>query len=426
MKSPLVRWLTRNLSTLLLAIILAVVVWISAVVTSDPNIEDTSRAVTIDIIGRDPNLLLMDELPEQARLTIEAPTSIWAQLNENPALIRAWADLSGLEAGEHIVKVNVLIDASPVRFIRVEPAELSVRLEPLLSRSIPIDLVVNGEPPLGYQKGTPQLDPTEIQISGPESLVSSVATARVTLNLAGATQTTTSSLPIEILDGDGAPVPGLTSSHTSATVTQPISLLRGFRNVAVKVVTTGQVATGYRLTNITVTPPTVTVSSAEPLNLNEIPGFVETEPIDLSDLTEDIEINVGLVLQEGITLVRDPGVLVQISVAAIESSLTVPLPVEILGLPPQLQATISPSTVDVIVSGPIPVLDTLTPSAFRLVIDLTNIEPGVYQITPVLDLVPNQIVVESIIPERVEVTVSEVPTPTPAQESGSLTATSSP
>lgn len=407
------RWLGRNLSTLLLSLILAAIVWVSAVVTSDPNIEDISRPVPLRVNGQDPNLLLLGDVPESVRLTIEAPTSIWSQLNENPSLINAWIDLSGMQPGEHTAKVNVLIDASPVRFIRVDPAEVSFRLETLLTRTLPIDLVVTGEPPLGYKKDTPEMTPDVVQISGPESLVSRVVQAKVSLDISGASQTVTSNLPVQILDENGSPITGLTVNPNSVSVNQPISLLRGFRNVAVKVVTTGQVANGYRLTNITVTPPTVTVSSANPLAVNELPGFVETLPVDITGLTDDIEVNVDLNLPEGITLVREPSVLVQVNVAAIESSLTIPLPVEILGLPPELQASISPATVDVIVSGPIPILDTLSPLSFRLVIDLTNLQPGVYQITPVLDLIPEQVQVESILPERVEVTITPAPTPTP-------------
>lgn len=420
MNFPPLRWLARNLGTLLLSLALATIVWVSAVVTSDPNIEDISRPVPIRIDGQDPNLLLLGDIPESARLTIEAPTSIWNELNNNPSLLSAWIDLSGMQAGEQSAKVNVLIDASPVRFIRVDPAEVNFRLEPLLTRTLPIELVVTGEPPLGYKKDAPEMNPEVVQISGPESIVSRAVQAKVSLDISGASQTVTSNLAIQVLDENGSPVTGLTINPNTVTVTQPISLLRGFRNVAVKVVTTGQVANGYRLTNITVTPPTVTVSSANPLAVNELPGFVETLPIDINGLTDDIEVNVDLNLPEGITLVREPSVLVQVNVAAIESSLTIPLPVEVLGLPPELQASISPPSVDVIVSGPIPILDTLSPLSFRLVIDLTNLQPGVYQITPVLDLIPDQIQVESILPARVEVTIIPAPTQTPTLDTGVL------
>jgi YbbR domain-containing protein len=424
--SPL-RWILRNLGTLALAFFLAAVVWVTAVVISDPNDERTSNPIPIEITGQDPNLLLIGEIPSLARITLEAPTSIWNQLDNNASMMEAWIDLSGLGAGEHTVQVNTQVDASPVRIVQVDPSEVVIVLEPLLTKNVPVQLIVNGEPPLGYQKEPAQVNPATVQLSGPESAVSNVMQARVTLDIAGASQTVTSNLDVEIVDADGAPVDGVTVSPGSVTVTQPISLLRGFRNVAVKVITEGQVANGYRLTNITVTPPTVTVSAADPLLVNELPGFVETVPVNLSNLTDDIEINVGLILPEGITLVREPSVLVQVGVGAIESSLSLPLPVEILGLPPELEATITPQMLDVIVSGPIPVLEVLTPASFRLVIDLTNMVPGVYQISPIFDLVPKQVRIDSILPETVEVILILAPTPTPVLETSiDLTPTGTP
>jgi YbbR domain-containing protein len=408
------RWLLRNLSALLLAILLATVVWVTAVVTSDPNETNTTKPIPIESVGLGTNMLPIGDIPNFVRLTLEAPKSVWEKINNNSSSIQAWIDYSGLEGGEYTLPINVEIDTSPYKLISIEPAEVNVILEPLKTIDVPIQVIVIGEPPLGYKKDPVQVSPTNVQVTGPESAVSNVNQAKVTLDIAGASQTVISNIDIEVVDASGAPVGGISIDPQFATVTQPISLLRGFRNVAVKVVTEGQVANGYRLTNITVTPPNVTVSSADPLLVNELPGFVETEPIDLTNLTDDIEINVGLILPDGITLVREPSVLVQVGVAAIESSLIIPLPVEILGLPPDLTATISPEFVDVLVSGPIPVLESLTPASFRLVIDLTNLEPGLYQISPVLDLVPNQVQVETITPDKVNVILTTAPTPTSA------------
>jgi len=113
--------------------------------------------------------------------------------------------------------------------------------------------------------------------------------------------------------------------------------------------------------------------------------------------------------------------LVQVGVAPIEGSLTVNLPVETLGLPPNLAALISPATVDVILTGPLPVLDTLTAGSFRVVVNLTGLEQGIYQIKPVIDLAPDQINVVSILPETVEVTIAPAPTSTPTLTPGRST-----
>jgi YbbR domain-containing protein len=410
-----IRWIIRNVGTLLLSFILAVTVWASAVVTADPNQDGTYQAEPLEIVGQAADLLLTNDLPNQVSLTIKAPRSIWDQLNNNPNLVRAWIDLSGLAAGEHTVKVNTQVLLNPVRILKVDPAEVSVVLEPFTTQSLPVKLQVKGEPSLGYQKGQPQVNPELITVSGPASAVDRVVDVLANLDITGASQTVKTTLPVHAVDNNGAAVSEVVLNPKEISVIQPVSILGGYKNVAVKVVTKGQVASGYRLTNISVTPPTVTVYSSDPKFVNELPGYVETLPVDLDGLTDDTEFNVALGLPKELSLVSEPSVLVQIGVAAIEGSLTLSLPVEPLGLPPSLTAIISPPTVDVIVTGPLPVLDTLSPASFRVVVDLNTLEEGVYQIAPTLDLVPQEVQIQAILPGTVEVTIIQSPTPTPTR-----------
>jgi YbbR domain-containing protein len=407
------RWLTKNLSTLLLAFLLAVIVWVSAITTTDPTQERAFQPIALEIVGQASDLMIVNEVPTQAVLTIKAPSSIWSQLNNNPALVKAWIDVAGLGAGGHQVAVKTHVDLQPVLVRSVNPETVQIILEPLEHQDFSVELNVLGEPPFGYQKGTPIIEPPVVTVSGPESALAQVERLSTTLNISGSSQTVVASVPVNALDANGVPVPGLTITPKQVTVTQPISILGGYKNLAVKVVTKGQVANGYRLSNISVTPPTVTVFSSDPQQVEALPGYVETVPVDLTGLTDDTEFNTALVLPTGVTLVSEPSVLVYVGVATIEGSLKMTLPVEILGLQPGLDAVLSPPTVDIIVSGPLPVLDTLTPASFRVVVDLTNLSEGSYQIAPQLDLVPNDVLVESILPETVEVIVVVAPTPTP-------------
>ncbi len=409
----LLHWVTDHFGALLLAFILALVVWISAVITADPNEERVSRSVEIDIVGLDPGLLLVEEIPDQARLTLEAPRSIWDKLNSDQTLIKAWIDLSGLPAGEHEVEVKSSVNASPVRYVKTEPETIRLTLEPLLQRTLPIQPVITGGLPVGYQRGEPVIEPGQVTVSGPQSQVNRVSQARVLLNIAGASESIDQSYTVQLLDENGAPVPNIQVSPAEVAVKLPIRLLGGFKNAAVKVVTKGQVADGYRLTSISVSPPTVTLFSDNPDLIDQIPGYVETLPVDLSNLSDDVEISTGLNLPENVTLVREPSVLVQVGVAALEGSLTLTVPVEAIGLAPELVANISPASVDVIISGPLNYLDQLSPANFRVVVDLTDLPPGVYQRQVVVDLQPEDVRVQTTLPESVEVIIELAPTVTP-------------
>jgi YbbR domain-containing protein len=238
------------------------------------------------------------------------------------------------------------------------------------------------------------------------------------LDIAGAVETITRELPLVTLDLNGQPVNGLTITPAEITVTQPIFLQGGYRNVIVRVVTEGQPANGYKLTNITVSPLNVVVFSSDPQLVNDLPGYVETVPVVLTDAEDDVNMFVGLSLPEGVSIVDDQFVLVQVSIAAIEGSLTMTLPITPVGLLPIHAALIEPPTVDVILLGPVPVLDTLDASDLRVIVDLTDLELGVHVVTPVVDILPDRVGVETILPSTVEVEIIIAPTPTPTRTPG--------
>jgi YbbR domain-containing protein len=424
----ILRWLAKNFGTLLTAFVLAVIVWVSAVIASDPNEEHIlDRPVQIEIIGQDPNLQIMGELTRDVSLVLSAPSSVWTTLNNDPQSVRAWVDLSNLGPGVHDVPVQIQIVPHLVRLISQDPQEISVTLDSIITQVFPVNLIIKGEPPVGYEAQSPRVDPSEVTVTGPVSLVTMVKEIRLTLDITNATQTINRDITPLILDSEGRVVTGLTLTPDKITISQPITLQGGYRYVIVRAVSTGQVANGYRLTNIFVTPVGVVVFSSDPQLVNNLPGYVETQPIDLTGKEDDFETLVNLNLPSGISVVGDSKVLVQVSIAAIESSLAISLPVDIIGLSPGLEASVSPTTVDVILSGPVPILNTLGPTDVRVVVDLTGYDVGTYQFIPNVNILPDRVTKVSMLPSTVEVTITIAPTPTQTvTPSGTITPVQTP
>lgn len=407
------RLISYNFGSLLIAFLLAVLVWVSAVISADPNVLlPLEKPVPIEFVGKDPTLKIMGEYVQEVTVTIEAPRSVWEMLNSEPSAVRAWVDLSGVTPGEYLLPVHIEVNSSLARLIRQDPEQINLTLEALVSRNFQVSLLTSGEPPLGYAFGEPVLSPSEVTISGPSSLVDRVRLVRAQLDLSGATETISRTVSISLLDASNRAVSGLNVTPSSVRVTQPVTLLGGYRNVIVKVVTTGIVANGYRLTNYFATPASVVVFSSDPRIVEELPGYVETLPLDLTGATDDFEALLELNLPENVTAVTDSRVLVQVSIAAIETSLTVSIPVDITGLDPLLIAEVSPATVDLIVSGPVPILSNLKPGDIRVKIDLSGFEEGLHQVIPIVDFLPAGVQKVSILPTTIEVQIRAAPTPT--------------
>jgi YbbR domain-containing protein len=289
-----------------------------------------------------------------------------------------------------------------------------VNLESLTSQTFPLVLSLSGQPAAGYQAGDATRDVTEVTVSGPESIVQQVAQVRVMINLDGVRESIDEVLPIEVVDKDDIALQGLTINPETARVNIPISQQGGFRDVAVKVVVQGQQAAGYRIEKISVFPPVVTVFADNPSLVNELPGVVETQPLDLQDRNEDISTRLSLALPENVTLVGAQTVQVQVSISPIQTSVTLLNQfVNVVGLSEGLAAQVFPQAVDVIISGPVPVLETLASQDVTVSVDVTGLGVGVYQLELKVETSVENVSVQSILPGTVEVVVAVPGTPTP-------------
>lgn len=410
----MLRWISTNYRTFLWAFALAISVWIAAVTGADP---DETRLlpdpVAVEIVGQDPMLVVNSDVPKEVEISLRAPVSVWRVLDADPSLVRVILDLSGLSAGEHTSELQIQVDARPVQILSASPKSVTFSLETLATQTLPVDVTLSGEAAIGYQTGEVEIDPVKVVVAGAQSQVEKVTRTRVSINLDGVRENVDQTLKVEVLDNNGEPVEGITVTPDSIHVSLPVSQQGGYRDVAVKVITTGRVESGYRLTDISVFPPVVTVFATNPELVTNLPGVVETAPLDLQNAKDDINTRLSLNLPEGVSIVGDQTVLIQAGVSAIESSVTLAgEKVEIIGLGTGLTAIASPLTVDVIVSGPLPLLDTLTRQDVRITVDLTGLTVGTHQVTPKIEVLISDVVVESILPNTIEVVITVTGAPT--------------
>lgn len=404
------RSLNTNLRTFFWALALALAVWVAAVTSADPDVvRALPSPVTLEVVGQNPDMVLNADFPRQVNITLRAPNTVWERIAANPSSVRAILDLSGLSEGEHQVNIQVQITERPVRIVSKTPSQVSLTLEPLATKTLPIALNQAGQPAIGYQAGDAIVAPDTVVVAGAKSVVDRAVRARVAISLDGAREGVDESFPVQVLDDNGEAVTGLSVSPQSVHVTLPVGQQGGYRDLAVKVVVRGQVASGYRLSNISVLPPVITVYSADPTVVTTLPGVVETLPLDLQNASDDITTRLELSLPVGVSVVGEQTVLIQAGITPIQSSLTLSNEiVQIVGLPSGMNAQVLPGTVDVIVSGPLPLLDTLTRQDIRVTVDVTGLPAGTHQLRPRVEILIADVKVESILPGTIEVTLTPV------------------
>lgn len=423
----LFRSLFHSLPTFLLALLLAATVWIVAVSEADPIQQLTySNPVPIEIVGQDPSLIVTSTTPEQISLVLSAPQSIWQQMTRENVEVRAVADFSGLGAGKQTVPIQVRVGIRPVKIISFTPASLEVMLESVSNRSFSIHLVERGEPAVGFQADKPHLSQSSATVTGPDSLVNQVKEVLAVLDITRANENLERTITLKPVDASGVEVKGLTLNPAQVTVSQKIIQRGGYRNVVVKVALQGQIAPGYRITNISVFPPVVTAFSSDPSLVDALPGYVETAALDLTGAKDDMDTHLKLNLPAGVSAVDADDVEVLVGIASIDGSLTLQkIPVEVTGAAPGLTAQCSPGMVDIIISGPLALLDTVRLENIHVVVDVEGQGIGTITRTPRVELGVDGLLVQSVLPPSLEVVISSTsaktatatptltPTPTP-------------
>jgi YbbR domain-containing protein len=407
-----------TLGSVALAFGLAVAVWVASVNAQD-HISTASfpGGVPIEYVGLGDGLLVVNEVPQSGEMTLRAPQSGWDRLSASgQGAARLVVDLTGLQAGEHSVAVKPELATRLAQVMSFSPEIVNVNLENSLQQTVPISVVLSGEPVVGFRADNPQVTPSTGTVQGPASAVGKVQALQTVLDVSGRSQDIRLSVTPTPVDSSGRVVSGVQVSPANVSVFVPIVQRTGYRTVAVVPVTEGQVAPGYRVTNITVSPTLVTLRSPDPQAVDLLPGYVQTEPVNLDGVEETVERQVLLSIPQGFSLVGEQSVLVQVSIEPIETSITISRQLELQGLETGITAQAFPASVQVILTGPLPTLDQLRPEDVRVVLNLFGLGLGTHQVTPeALDL-PRGVKVQTFLPETIEVQISQAPgeTPTPA------------
>jgi len=401
------RWLGRNLTSMILSLLLAFVIWISAVTSANPNVE-AEFSIPLEVRQQSSDIAIVDPLPQTIDLKILAPESIIQSLEEDNPLV-AYINLTDIAAGTYRFPVQVQIpdQLNPIRVLEQNPEKLELKVSNLISKMLPVSIQVEGEPAIGYQTSGLSWDGSSVTVTGQDSKVQEVAVVVGILDISDSTGSISRSITLEAKNTAGEIVEGVMLQPETVLVNQSISLQGGYRNLAVNVTTQGVVEPGYRFTSITPAPPTVMVFSEDPHLVEGLPGYVNTKPLNLNGVDGYLETILELDLPEGVTVVGDPTVLIQVNVTALETSMVITREIEVIGLLPGLNAQVSPSQVSVRVSGPVPVLENLTLRDIRVVVDLTSLEAGTHTLTPTVEILPTDIIWEDVSPATIEIVILE-------------------
>lgn len=417
-------WL-RDVRQMLLALVMSLILWVFVTINTNPTETAPYNDIPLDVRGLSPGLVIVDEngIPRPSQQEL-APVSVIVETDRatleelSPGDLEAFVDLSERGAGAHTVEVNIESTRSGVRFVSVTPSSIPIRLERIITRTVPVTIELQGTLPFGFERDEPTISVDdqpidEVEVRGPESRIERVVVAANTIAIDQLRASFSSTLPLEALDATGEVVEGVTLSPEQVNVSMDIRSAVGLRRVPILGDVVGSPAPGYIVTSIESDPSLITlVGSSRVLDTIE---RIETAPVDIGSATGTITRQVPLLLrglqpQEG-----EPGmvtVVVRIEPLQQPVQIQVRVPVQVEGAGPGLTVDVSEPVITVELEGSVQAFVQVPFDTLVATVDASGLTEGSYVIRPRLDL-PGAIRLANPLPE-VTLNLNRVPSPTPA------------
>ncbi|MBQ1172345.1 MAG: hypothetical protein IIX48_07090 [Lachnospiraceae bacterium] len=302
--------LTNNLGMRVLAVVIAILIWIIVVNVSDPIIDSTYSGIPVEIVNTDA-ISKQNKTYEVLNDTDNITVTISAKRSINDLLgrdnIRATADLSNLDMEKGTVRIKLETNKynDKIESIKGKTDTLEIAIENLQKKQFAITSQVNGDPVDGYVIGDTVLDQNVVTVQGPESIVSKIDKAVVEASVAGMTASISTTSTIRYYDEKGNVLDSSRLSGNISSVNLKVDIL-STKSLGFRFYTSGNLANDYSLSgDITSDIDEVTVAGKSnvlsgisaitiPAAAIDLEGKKDTFTITL-DVTKYLPDNVSLV-----------------------------------------------------------------------------------------------------------------------------------
>jgi len=399
------RGLAQDLPLKLVALSVALLLWVTVA-------QAAVREDTVDFAGRiaverpeiPDGFVLRGQLGDVAVRLRGTPAALSRVSSED---IRATIEPSIIAAArgeQQDAPVRVTVAREGVQVVVADPATVPVRLERIISRRLAVQPRFANEPPSGFVPGEAAVGPAEVTVTGPESAVALVTGVFATVRFGDVGLDLTQTVQALAVDKAGAPVEGVQAEPAAIQVRVPLLPTSTTRTVPVLFELRGAVASGYWVSRVTTDPVAVTIRG-EPGVLGRLERL-ETVAVDVTGLAASRSVRVPLVLPAGVAPLEPTEATVTVTVVALTGTRPFPLvAVQAVGLAATQAASIEPRTIDVLVSGQVPTLATLTAEQVSASVDVTGRAAGTYELD-VAVRVPQGATIQGVQPTRVRVTIT--------------------
>ena len=216
--------ITNNIGLKLLALVVAIALWLVVVNIDDPIISNTYSGIPVEVLNAE---TLTDQgkvyevlnKTDVITVTVTGKRSILDALSKEN--IRATADLKDLTLVDTVaISLSTNKNNNQIEGMKSDITALQLSIEDLMTKHFSVSVETTGEPEEGYVIGNVTSNLNTVAVSGPASVVSSIDSVKGVVSVAGrnSDMTTTSSLKCYNAQGELIDHGSLNISATNVSV----------------------------------------------------------------------------------------------------------------------------------------------------------------------------------------------------------------
>ncbi|MCI6100195.1 MAG: CdaR family protein [Selenomonas sp.] len=285
----------RNLPAKILALCVAVILWVVVMNDQNPAIEGSFN-VPLAVVNS-PEGYKITKSEDSVKIKVRGPRSLFVTATSDD--FRAYVDLDGAEDGKQDYKVQTALPQG-FELVEVAPETVSFDLDKIIQKQMRAEIIVTGASAPGTTVAKVTQTSSIVTLEGPQSAVDTVVRVVGYVGLSGNSADFDLQVPLTALNADGREVQGVKVVPSATEVS--VSLARGLTKkiVTIHPVLQENLPKNYELGDVRTDP--IKIEIAGDSKTIESLSAIDTEPIDLSKLTATKKMTVRLALPDGITV----------------------------------------------------------------------------------------------------------------------------
>lgn len=286
----------KDIPTKLFSIFASLILWFIVSANSSAILTYPTK-IPIKTVNLKPGLVaILDQ--QEVQIKINSSGVNLAKLSSDN--FEATVDLKDEVGGVYEKEVSVTSLNSEIKILDIKPRKITVQIEKQISKNVPVQVITEGKAAEGYSPTDSIATPSEVKITGPETLINNTSEVLAKIKLSGEKEGISVQSNIYSYDSQGNIIKSIIIEPRTVKVDISITKSGDRKSVAIKTKFKGSLGETHQISSVTTDPQTVTLIG-DPIKTEQVKSL-ETEPIDLNQISSDTVITTRLVIPNGLSI----------------------------------------------------------------------------------------------------------------------------